>query len=140
MEQRVKEFFLQYERANSSSDVSEISRMYANTFMFGGPKGVQAVKKEEFLKVVPKMKSYFSSAGLSETRLQSVEANLIDSRYRLVKVAWRMKLQTSSGIRHLDTLATYILEQENEDSLLIVFQIDHQDLASVVKGLRDNEQ
>jgi hypothetical protein len=44
MNQRVKEFFLQYERA-TSSDVSEIGGLYADTFMFGGPNGVQAVKK-----------------------------------------------------------------------------------------------
>jgi hypothetical protein len=63
MDQRVKEFFLQYERANLSSDVSEISALYADTFMFGGPNGVQAVKKEDFLKVLPKRKTYFSSMG-----------------------------------------------------------------------------
>jgi hypothetical protein len=54
MDQRVKEFFLQYERANSSSDVSGISALYADTFMFGGPNGVQMVNKGDFLKVVPK--------------------------------------------------------------------------------------
>ena len=64
MDQRVKEFFLRYEGANSSSDVTEISALYAETFMFGGPAGVQAVKKEDFLKVVPKRKTYFLSMGL----------------------------------------------------------------------------
>jgi len=66
MDQRIKEFFLKYEKANSSSDVSAIGALYADTFMFGGTNGVQAVKREDFLKVVPKMKAHFSSMGLSE--------------------------------------------------------------------------
>ena len=48
MDQQVNEFFLQYERATSSSDVSGIGGLYSDTFMFGGPNGVQAVKKEDF--------------------------------------------------------------------------------------------
>ena len=81
MDQRVKEFFLQYERANSSSDVSGISALYADTFMFGGPNGVQSINKGDFLKVVPERKAYFSSMGLSETQLESVDASPIDSKY-----------------------------------------------------------
>ena len=133
MDQRVKEFFLQYERANSSSDVSGISGLYADTFMFGGPNGVQAVKKEDFLKVIPKMKTHFSSMGLSETQLQAVEANPLDSKYLLAKVVWRMSFRNSSRSKHVDASATYILVQGNGDALSIVFQIDHQDLASVIK-------
>jgi hypothetical protein len=140
MDQRVKEFFLQYERANLSSDVSEISALYADTFMFGGPNGVQAVKKEDFLKVLPKRKTYFSSMGLSETQLESVDANSLDSKYLLAKVGWRMKLQNSSCNRTLDTFATYVLVQGNGDALSIVFQIDHQDLASVIKELQGTQQ
>ena len=139
MDQRVTEFFLRYERANFSSDVSGIGGLYADTFMFGGPDGVQAVKKEDFLKVVPKMKAYFSSMGLSETQLQAVEAEPLDSKYLLAKVGWRMKLQTSSRSKHFDTFATYVLARGNEDALSIVFQIDHQNLANVIKELQDTQ-
>jgi hypothetical protein len=132
MDQRVKEFFLQYESANSSSDVSGISALYADRFMFGGPNGVQMVNKGDFLKLVPKRKAYFSSMGLSATQLESVEANPLDSKYLLAKVAWKMKLQNSSGSRTLDAFATYILARGNGDALSIVFQIDHQDLANLL--------
>ena len=140
MDQRVKEFFTQYEGANSTSNVSGIGALYADTFMFGGPNGVQAVNKEDFLKVVPKRKAYFSSMGLSGTQLESIEANSLDSKYLLAKVAWKMKLQDSSGSRTLDTFATYLLVRGNGDALSIVFQIDHQDLASVVKELQSSQQ
>lgn len=140
MDQRVKEFFLQYKKANSSSDVFGISSLYADTFMFGGPNGVQAVKKEDFLNVVPKMKVHFSSMGISETQLQTVEANPLDSKYLLATVVWRMKLRNASGSKHVDASATYILVRGHGDALAIVFQIDHQDLASVIKGQQNTQQ
>jgi len=139
MDQRVNEFFLQYERATSSSDVSEIGGLYADTFMFGGPTGVQAFKKEDFLKVVPKIKTHYSSLGLSETQLQAVEANPLDSKYLLAKVAWRMKLRNSSGTKQVNAFATYILVRGSGDALSIVLQIDHQDLASVIKKQQNTQ-
>jgi hypothetical protein len=117
-----------------------ISGLYADTFMFGGPNGVQAVKKEDFLKVIPKMKTHFSSMGLSETQLQAVEANPLDSKYLLAKVVWRMSLWNSSRSKHVDMSATYVLVQGNGDALSIVFQIDHQDLASVIKEQQNTQQ
>jgi ketosteroid isomerase-like protein len=140
MDQRVKEFFLQYERANSSSDVSAIGGLYADTFMFGGPNGVQAVKKDDFLKVIPKMKAHFSSMGLSETQLQTVETNPLDSKYLLVKVVWKMKLRNSSDSKHVDAFATYVLVRGQGDALSIVFQLDHQDLASVIEEWRNTQR
>jgi hypothetical protein len=140
MHQRVKEFFLRYEKTNSSSDVSGISELYADTFMFGGPNGVQAVKKADFLKVIPKMKVHLSSMGLSETQLQTVEANPLDSKYVLATVVWRMKLRNASGSKHVGASATYVLVRGQGDALSIVFQIDHQDLASVVKGQLNPQQ
>jgi hypothetical protein len=133
MDQQVREFFLRYERANSASNVSAIGDLYADTFMFGGPNGVQAVKKDDFLKVIPKMKAHYSSMGLSETQLQTVEETPLSSRYLLAKTAWRMTIQNSSGHKHIETFATYILLRGPADALSIVFQIDHQDLASVLK-------
>jgi len=140
MDEVVREFFLEYERANGASDVGAIGGLYADTFMFGGPKGVQTVRKEDFLRVVPKMKSHYSSMGLSETRLRAVEASVLDSRYLLAKVGWRMTLKQSSGSRDLDTFATYVLERGDGDALAIVFQIDHQDLASVIREMQDAQK
>ena len=134
MNQRVTEFFLQYERANSSSDISSSGDLYADTFMFGGPQGVQAVKKEDFLKVVPKMKSHLSSMGLVKTQLDTVETHPIDSKYLLVNVGWKITVQNSSGCRRVDASATYVLFRGQDEELSIVFQIDHQDLVSLIKS------
>ena len=46
----VKSFFTRYGVANAIFDVEQIAACYAEVFMFGGPEGVQCVKKEDFLK------------------------------------------------------------------------------------------
>jgi len=133
MDSEIKEFFSRYEKANSSADVSGIGELYADIFMFGGPNGVQPVKKEDFLKVIPKMKAHYASIGLTETRLQNVEGTPLSSKYLLAKTAWRMTIRSSSGTRQVEASATYVLMRGQGDTLSIVFQIDHQDLASLLK-------
>lgn len=133
MDQQIKEFFLQYEKSTSSSNVSSAGDLYADTFMFGGPHGVQAVKKEDFLKVLPKMKSHMSSIGLVKTQFNTVETHPLDSKYVLAKVGWIMTVHHSSGPKRVYAFATYVLFRGQDDVLSIVFQIDHQDLASVIK-------
>jgi ketosteroid isomerase-like protein len=139
MDELVKDFFLRYEKANSSSDMSAIGGLYADTFMFGGPNGVQAVRNEDFVKFVPKMKARFSSMGVSETKLQTVETKILDSKYLLATVDWRIKLQKGSGSKDLDISATYVLVRGEGDALSIVFQIDHQDLPTVINSQLDTQ-
>ncbi len=137
MDQQVEDFFLQYASANSSSDVEATGRFYADTFMFGGINGVQAVKKEDFLRVIPKLKDHLSSMGLAETRIQSVQASPLSSKYLLATVAWKITVRNSAGTKQIDALATYVLMRGPDDALSIVFQIDHQDLATAVKDLQN---
>jgi hypothetical protein len=139
MDQRVREFFLMYEKANSSFDVSAIGRLYADTFMFGGPHGVKAVKNEDFQKALPRMKAYISSLGLCGTKLQSMEATPLDSKYLLARVVWRMTLRNASNNQYVDASATYVLERGLTDELSIVVQLDHQDLATVIGQQRSSQ-
>jgi hypothetical protein len=134
MSQQVQQFFVGYEKANASSDTSAMSDFYAETFMFGGTNGAQVVSRVDFLKVIPKMKAHFSSLGLTETRLLTVELGPpISSRFLLAKVDWRMIIRSSSGGKHVDASATYVLTRGHDDALSIVFQIDHQDLAALMR-------
>ena len=135
MNQLVNAFFAKFEQANATSDVATIATLYADTFLFAGPNGTRAVKKEDFLNVIPKMKAHYASLGLSETRLHSVEATPIDAKYMQAKVAWKMTLKgSSSESESLDAFATYILERKDGDEMCIVVQIDHQDLMTMIKN------
>jgi hypothetical protein len=134
MDQRLQAFFREYEAANLASDVSRIGKLYADWFMFAGPMGVQVVKKEDFLRVVPKMKTHFASLGVHETRLESVEVSALNSRYALAKVSWRILLSSSAADENfVDVSATYVLDCESQQGMAIVLQIDDQDLATAIK-------
>jgi len=131
----VQKFFEAYEKAAGSQDLDLIGALYSQTFLFGGPQGTQAVKRDDFLKVLPRRSGFFKAIGLSATTLQSIEETRLDERYRLVRVVWLMRFEKDGSPPILDpAAATYILIRE-EDALRIVFQLDHQDLAQRVKEL-----
>lgn len=132
MSPQTEAFLKQYESAVSQSDVSAIAAHYSDVFMFGGPRGAQSVKKDDFLKMLPKRREWFLSIGLVDSKVTFVDENHLDSKYSLVKTVWTMTFK-KAGVKHaFDLSATYILEW-NEGTPRIVFQIDHQDLTAVVK-------
>jgi hypothetical protein len=131
-----EEFFRLYEQANNDFDVQLISKLYADTFMFANLQGVQAVKKEDLVQVLPRRKDFMKAAGLLSSRVDSVEATTLDSKYILVKTVWNMLIRANDGDEVTrKTSATYILSSI-EDSFEIVFQLDHQDLMKIVQDLR----
>jgi len=134
----VEEFFRLFEQANSDFDVQLISMLYADVFMFANPQGVQTVKKEDFVKVLPRRKELMRAAGLLSSRVDSVAVTKLDSKYILVKAVWNMRVRANNEVEVAgNTSATYILSMVG-DSLEIVFQVDHQDLAKTVQQLRGN--
>src|SRR6202049_893396 len=133
-----EEFFRLYEQANNDFDVQLISKLYADTFMFANLQGVQAVKKEDFVKVLPRRKDFMKAAGLLSSRVDFVEATALDSKYMLVKTVWNLRIRANNGDEVASkTSATYILSTVG-DSFEIVFQVDHQDLTKIVQDLRAN--
>jgi hypothetical protein len=131
----VKSFFTRYEAANAIFDVEQIAACYAEVFMFAGPDGFQCVKKEDFLKVLPRRKEFFRSRGLVASNIDSLAASSLDSKYTLVKVVWNMRFDRSgSESIYSQNTASYILSRA-DDRFQIVFQIDHQDLTKRMQEL-----
>ena len=93
----VQSFFAGYEAANAIFDVEQIAACYADVFLFGGPEGVQCVKKEDFLKVLPRRKEFFRSRGLVSSNIDSLEVSTLDSKYTLVKVLWTMRFDRGAS-------------------------------------------
>ena len=131
----VKSFFAAYETANVIFDVEQIAACYADVFLFGGPESVQCVKKEDFLKLLPRRKEFFRSRGLVSSNIDSFEASTLDSKYTLVKVIWNMRVERSASEPVCcQNSASYILSR-TDDRSQIVFQIDHQDLSKRLQEL-----
>jgi len=77
------------------------------------------------------------TAGLLASRVNSVEACPLDSKYVLVKTVWNMQFRANPNKEEVvrKTSATYVLSTAG-DSFEIVFQLDHQDLMKIVEDLR----
>jgi hypothetical protein len=134
----VTKFFEIYEKSLSEATVSTIGALYSDVFMFGGPRGVQPVKKDDFLKLLPGRKAHFKSIGLEKSTIASIDAISLDAKYILARVVWEMTLKNSAGTsRQFETEATYILEIKNEIPVIIT-QLDHQDLGERVNEIRAN--
>jgi hypothetical protein len=134
----VTKFFEIYEKSLSEATVSTIGALYSDVFMFGGPRGVQPVKKDDFLKLLPGRKAHFKSIGLEKSTIASIDAISLDAKYILARVVWEMTLKNSAGTsRQFETKATYILEIKNETPVIIT-QLDHQDLGERVNEIRAN--
>ena len=137
----VRKFFEDYERSiNASASDSEgspelIASRYSDLFMFAGPQGAQAVKKEDFLKALPKRQLFFKTIGLTSSTIQSLEETPLDNNYVMVKAYWNIRFEKDAEQPTVaETSATYILRQE-ESSLRVVFQLDHQDLMKTAQDL-----
>ena len=125
----MREFFDAYARAADSVDLAFFESAYAETFMFAGPAGVQAVKRDDFLKVLPRRKAFFASIGLTGTQVSRLDETMLDELHTMVRVQWALRFEKAPRPPIVDqSSATYVLRR-NEPSAQIVFQIDHQDLA-----------
>jgi hypothetical protein len=135
----VRKFFEEYERSinasNSEGGSELIASRYGDSFMFAGPQGTQAVKKEDFLKALPKRQWFFKSIGLTSSTIRSLEETRLDDNYVMVKATWNMRFEKEAEQPVVaEVPATYILCQE-ESSLRIVFQLDHQNLMKTAQDL-----
>ena len=132
----ITKFFQIYEKSISEAAVLTVGALYSDVFMFGGPRGVQPVKKDDFLKLLPGRKAYFQSIGLEKSTVASIDEIFLDAKYILAKVVWKMSLKNSTeSSRQFETQTTYILEIKNETPVIIM-QLDHQDLGERVNEVR----
>ena len=93
----VRAFFEAYADATNSTDSDFFATAYGETFMFAGPATVQAVKRDDFLKVVAKRRAFFATVGLAATRVSSIEESPLDDLHLLVRVHWTFRFERCSG-------------------------------------------
>jgi len=133
--ERVKAFFDQYEMNIGGSDPAVIAAQYGESFVFAGPQGTQAVKRDDFVKVLPKRQGFFKSVGLRSSTVVALEETPVDDCCVLVKAQWRLRFEPAARpASDLDVSAMYLLQQY-PDGLRIVFQRDYDDLTRRVQEL-----
>src|SRR5262245_18033635 len=101
----IKEFFEAYARATGSLDLTFFSSGYADTFLFASPGGVQAVKRDDFLKVIPKRAAFFKATGLMASEVRALEEMRLDENHTVVKVHWSLRFEKGAGQPIIDETA-----------------------------------
>jgi len=131
----VQNFFDGFEESSNTLNLELLGSQYGDSFMFAGRAGAISIKKDDFLKVLPKRYGFFKTIGLVSSKITAIEETQLDKNYFLVRVNWEMRFEKDGDqpLREM-TSATYVLIQK-EDSLQIVFQLDHQDLIERTKEL-----
>ena len=81
----VMEFFDAYARSTTSFDPAFLESAYADAFMFAGPSAVHALKRDEFLKVVPKRRAFFTAVGLVSSEVRRLEETALDQQHGTVR-------------------------------------------------------
>gem|GEM_PF-6234102 len=138
MDSQVLDFFSQYDQANQNSNLTAFEKLYAVRFMLVGPKGSHVVERDAFLTIIPKMKAKLSAMGLAARRIKTVESYPLDSKHLLAKVGWQMVVESPTGNKELEALATFVLLRGEENALSIIFQLDHQDLSELVTSRQES--
>src|SRR5262245_28053182 len=109
----IREFFEAYARATATLDLAFLESAYGDTFMFAGPGGVQAVKRDDFLKVVPKRGAFFKAAGLVASKIRRLEETRLDENHTMVQTQWSMQFEKDPGRSIVDEIAaTYVLRRQ----------------------------
>lgn len=133
--ERVKTFFDQYELNIAGSDPVVLAAQYGDSFVFAGPQGTQAVKRDDFVKVLPKRQGFFKAVGLRLSTIVALEEASLDDCCVLVKAQWRLRFEpTAMPATDVDVSALYLLQQD-PNGLRIVFQRDYDDLTKRVQEL-----
>lgn len=133
--ERVKAFFDHYELNIRAADPAVIAAQYGESFVFAGPQGTQAVKRDDFVKVLPKRQGFFKSAGLRSSTVVALEETSVDDCCVLVKAQWKLRFEPAGmPACDIDVSALYLLEQY-PDGLRIVFQRDYDDLTKRLREL-----
>jgi hypothetical protein len=129
----VEDFLKGFEINANVGSAEEIMEQFADVFMAADPSGTRAVPSSKLLMAIPQRKKLFESVGLGATALASVEQTMLNDRYVLLKTEWLMKLDRGSGPgEDLILRSTFVLYRSN-DGLKIVFYLNHEDLASLLR-------
>jgi hypothetical protein len=124
----VRAFFEAFERYSTQLDLDRIGQQFAETFLSADPTQVMPVPKAAFLAALPRRQALFEAAGATGVRLVSVNEQALDARHVLATTEWVVERTDAAPIR---LASTFILRRAN-DSFVVVFYLNHQDLGEIL--------
>jgi len=123
----VQEFFDQYVRSRSATDIDRIASQYAELCMFAAHDGPRVAEKQAILEGFPKALELLKTVGHTSTKLASLDETRVDEHYTMVgaQFVWRFEKAAAPPI-DVTVDSTFILYIK-DGVPTIVFHHEHED-------------
>jgi len=126
-------FFRTFESNSSRDDGNAAVSQFADVFMAAGPQGTQAVRAEDFARLVPRRKELFQSLGHKKTELVLLREQRLDARFVLATTQWKMTFVRAENIADDIVVDSVYIVDTGGPEPKIVFYLANQDLMKVLK-------
>ena len=132
MDQKLKDFFRDYEEAFRDLDFRRQAEHFSEHFVSAGPRGEIALDKEQFLAMAEKTTAFYRQVGMTGVRLTDAKETPITAEYTSVKTHWAATFR-KTGDKQVEFDITYILHKGEKPK--VVMFITHQDEEATMKEL-----
>lgn len=123
----IEQFFRDFETHSNSSDVAASVAQFADVFMAANPGGAQAVRANDFARVLPKRKQFFDSLGCRSTALTSLREIPLNERFTMAETQWSMTFACNDGEQRVALADSIFILDTGVDPFRIVFYLSKQD-------------
>jgi hypothetical protein len=131
-----EEFFSRYAALSTGSTPEALARLYAPTFIVGGPQGSQAFTNDaRFLEWLQQVASFNRQHGMQSITALAVHEVPLSPLHALATVTWGARFE-KTGERVLSFEISYLLERaEDEWRILAYISRSDQDAEMKKEGL-----
>src|SRR4051812_35835777 len=119
----LRDFFDAYASATRTSDATFLASAYADTFLFAGPAGVHAVKRDDFLRIVPKRSALFRAAGQTGANVTRLDESPLDEMHTMVRAHWSLMFEQPPAPPVVVEAETSYVLRRHDGSWQVIFQL-----------------
>jgi hypothetical protein len=128
----IERFFQALEHETVTGNFPALAERFSESFLAASPSGVKVAQRSLFAQVLPARKQLFEKMGKSSTKLISLEASALDSRYTLAKTRWLLTFAREGQDSHeVFADSTYIVDT-GEEPFQIILYLTSQDLPKML--------
>jgi hypothetical protein len=137
-ETHVSRFLALYARETAEDNLPAVVSHFADTFLFAGPSGAQAVRASDFAAALPKRKALFDSLGSRPSELTAIQETSLDSRYVLARTTWRFTfIRDHSPAQQFETDSTFLIDTglpgTAESDFKFLLYLPHHDIMQILR-------
>ena len=124
MDKRIKALFEDYGKSFSTLDLQNTGKLYAETFIAAGPKGVISQSRREFEANAEKAAAYYRKVGQKSAEIKSMKETWFGGSYVMVTIHWAAHFERLDEPYEFDV--SYLVQLTGKEPKIILF-ISHED-------------